>query len=365
MSPPPSPPQPSPPQRSPHFGDRTVLSLLISALVLLVALIAMRPRFSQGRLLVDQLHDLTAEEVSLLPEGTIPVVLGRAGGETNTNFKIQLLRLVMQRSGVPHAIGLTSSALTQDAAVDALATGAIGGVENPQAITVGVYGAGPALNARLRAIPIPITGGLLGLRVGWTHRNRLAALAAVQNRDDLSRLTLLQGQGWSELEIFDQAGLRTFASPLPNLFRLVSEQRVDLFPQGVADVQSQEGTAKTWSKSLVMDPHLLIAYPFAGFFYVNQGNEALAVAIERGFERALADGSYQELLERVVITPWLKERLNLTQRTVIVLPNPDAAELLAQVQSSHWIVPWDDLVDGRVRAGEQLCELPQIQALCP
>lgn len=358
-------PQPSLPKRSAHFGDRTVMSLLISSLVLLVAFIAMRPRFSQGRLLVDQLHDLTAEEVSLLPEGTIPVVLGRGIGDSNNSFKIQLLRLVMQRSGVPHAIGLTASALSQDAAVDALSTGAIGGDENPQAITVGAYGAGPALNRRLRPIPIPITGGMLGLRVGWTHRNRLAGLAAVQDREDLSRLTLLQGQGWSELGIFDQAGLRTFAAPSRNLFRLVSEQRVDLFPQGVADVQSQEGIAKTWSKSIVMDPHLLMAYPFAGFFYVNQGNEALAMAIERGFERALADGSYQELLERVVMTPWLKERLNLNERTMIVLPNPNGAKALDQVQSHHWLVPWDDLVDGRIHRGEHLCALPRFKALCP
>lgn len=358
-------PPPTPPRRTPHFGDLTVMSLLISSLVLLVAYIAIRPRFSHGRLLVDQLHDLTAEEVSLLPEGTIPVVLGRGLGENNRGFKIQLLRLVMQRSGTPHAIGLTASALSQDAAVDALATGVVGGTDNPQAITVGAYGAGPELNRRLRAIPIPITGGMLGLRVGWTHHNRLAGLEGVHDREDLSRLTLLQGQGWSELEMFDQAGLRTFATPSQNLFRLVSEQRVDLFPQGVADVQAQEAIAQKWSKSIVMDPHLLIAYPFAGFFYVNHRNEALAAAIERGFRRAIEDGSYQELLERVVMTPWLKEQLNLSQRRLIVLPNPEGAKALEQVQSNHWIVPWETLSDGQINRGEQLCALPRFQALCP
>ena len=139
-------PPPSDPRRSANFGDMTVMSLLISSLILLTAYIAFRPRFSEGRLLIDQLNDLTAEEVSALPEGTLPVVLGRGLGDSNRSFKIQLLRLVMQRSGVPHAVGLTSTALSQDAAVDALATGAVGGTDNPQAITVGAYGAGPSLD---------------------------------------------------------------------------------------------------------------------------------------------------------------------------------------------------------------------------
>ena len=357
-------PPPSDPRRSAHFGDMTVMSLLISSLILLTSYIAFRPRFSEGRLLIDQLNDLTAEEVSALPEGTLPVVLGRGLGDSNRSFKIQLLRLVMQRSGVPHAVGLTSTALSQDAAVDALATGTVGGTDNPQAITVGAYGAGPSLDRRLRAIPIPISAGLLGLRVGWTHRNRLGALEGIQTLDGLRRITLLQGQGWSELGLFDQAGLRTYATPSHNLFRLVSEQRVDLFPQGIGDVEAQELTAKKWSNSIVMEPNLLMAYPFAGFFYVNPTNEALAEAIQRGFEQAIADGSYQALLERVVMTPWLKQRLSLRQRSVIYLPNPAAQQSFKQVKTSHWLVPWDDLAAGRIQTGEELCALPRLQALC-
>ncbi len=92
-------PPPTPPRRTPHFGDLTVMSLLISSLVLLVAYIAIRPRFSHGRLLVDQLHDLTAEEVSLLPEGTIPVVLGRGLGENNRGFKIQADAVYFRKAG--------------------------------------------------------------------------------------------------------------------------------------------------------------------------------------------------------------------------------------------------------------------------
>ena len=352
------------PRRFTFLGDTTVASLLISVLILLAAYIAIRPRFSEGRLLINKINVLTSEEVSLLPDGTLPVVLGRGLAEGNRSFRLQLLRLVMQRSGVPHAVGFTSSALTQDAAVDALSTGALGGSSNTESITVGAYGAGPTLNRQLRAIPIPISGGLLGLRVGWAHRSRLKGLEGIQNIEDLRSFTLLQGQGWSELGIFDNSGLRTFATPSHNLFRLVSEERVDLFPQGIESVEAQEITAKKWSKSIVIEPSLLISYPFARFFYVNKDNKKLAEAIERGFELAIADGSYQVLLERVVMTPWLKQRLALRQRTVIFLPNPAAQQAFERVKPSHWLVPWDDLAAGRIKTGEQLCALSRFQALC-
>ena len=359
-----TPPPASTTKGSSHFGDITVISLLISVLVLLIAYIAIRPRFSQGRLSVDQLSDLTAEEVSLLPAGTLPVVLGRGLVDNKDSFKIQLLRLVMQRSGVPHAIGFSASPIAQDAAVDALASGARSGAENPQAITVGVYGAGPALNQRLRAIPIPISGGLLGLRVGWTHSESLARLSAVQNLSDLRRVTLLQGQGWSELALFDHSGLRTYAAPPQYLFRLVAEQRVELFPQGIGDLQVQQPTAAKWSDTIEIEPHLLIAYPFAGFFYVNPGNDALAEAIALGFERAIADGSYQALLERRVMTPWLKQNLRLRQRQVIFVPNPNVGDGLEDVEPRHWLVPWQGLASGQIKTGEQLCGQSGFKPLC-
>ena len=47
---------------------------------------------------------------------------------------------------------------------------------------------------------------------------------------------------------------------------------------------------------MLLDPHLLIVYPFAGFFYVNPENMELADAIQTGFERVIADGSSQRLV---------------------------------------------------------------------
>ena len=347
-----------------RFGSQTLSSALLSLLVLLAAFLALRPRFEEGRLRIDDKYILTATEVQAVPKGTLPVVLGRDLGDTEREFKTQLLRLIMERSGVPFVFGLTAEDLSQDAAVDALASGQLIGVENPHSITVGAYGAGPIINARLRVIPIPLTGGVLGIRAGWTHEKRLSRLEAVRNLNDLRSITLLQGHGWSELDIFDAAGLRTYEAGTVDLFRLVHQQRVDLLPRGIAEIEDEQRGADRFSQAIVIDPHLLLTYPFAGFFYVSPDNKKLADAIKRGFKKIKSDGSYQQLLESQVYTPWLRRNLNLKQRRVVFIPNPLARGVLDVVDSSDWIVPWDRLADGEITTGEQLCAFPGLKALC-
>lgn len=349
---------------SARFGSKTLASTSLSLLILLVAFLAIRPRFLDGRLRLPHHHVLTSTEVQSLPVGVIPVVLGRGLGDTADDFESKLLQMVMERSGLPFAFGLTSEHISQDAAIEALASGASFGEKNPYAITVGSFGAGPSLSAKLRAVPVPISGGLLGLRAGWTHKDKLPELKSIGNLRDLRSITLLQGHGWSELDIFDAAGLRTYETNANNMIRLINTKRVDLLPQGIAELQSEEPIVKAVSENIVIDPSLLIVYPHAVFFYVSPGNDRLAGAIQKGFDEIIADGSYQKLLESDVYTPWLREHLALSERRVIFVPNPDAVRGLDAVEPRYWIVPWSQFADGEITNGSQLCEFAALRGLC-
>ena len=44
----------------------------------------------------------------------------------------------------------------------------------------------------------------------------------------------------------------------------------------------------------------------------------------------------------------LKKNLNLEERSIIVLPNPNASQVLAGVNPKHWIVPWGNLLNGSI-----------------
>ena len=346
-------------------GLWTLVTTLLTLFILLLGGLLIRPRLTERRQALHPRDILSADEVAALPQGTLPVVLDRSLGQDPDDFRYRLLKLVMERSGSPFAIGFSADVQPQDEAIAALAAGRDAGRRNPLQITVGIYGAGPELNRRLRPVPIPVTGGILGLRAGWTNRRALPDLKTIQSVEDLQRLVLVQGLGWSDVEIFDTAELRTYTARSENLLRLVNDLRVQLFPRGVAELQAEDSTVQSlFYPQIVLDPYLLIVYPFAGFFYVAPDNTELADALRIGFERAMADGSYQRLVDESIMTPWLSRKLQLKSRRVLVLKNPDAAEALAEVDPNHWIVPWNELMSGRITHGRDLCGFAGFKALC-
>jgi len=350
---------------APHpSGYWTLLTSGLTVVIAFVGVLLIQPRLSERRLNIDDQYILTATEVRSLPAGTLAVVLDRSPGEDHNDFKYRLLELVLKRSGRPFALGLSEVVVAQDEAVAALEQDVASSSRNPFALSVGVYGAGVDVNRRLLPVPIPVTGGILGLRSGWTHRSQMARLATIRTRQDLGDIVLLQGLGWSDVDIFDAAGLRTFTARSEDLFRLVDHQRVQLFPRGIAELEREVQLMASSTSDTSLDPHLLLAYPFAGFFYVSPDNQPLADAIQTGFERAIADGSYQRLVEELIFTPWLRRTLLLKNRRVIALANPVAADVLSAVESRHWIVPWPELLNGEIETGEQLCAAQKLKALC-
>ena len=348
----------------PSSGLLALASTVITLLTMVAGALLIQPRLVERRTLVDDQHILTVAEVKALPEGVLAVVLDRSEGQDQTDFRYQLLKLVLERSGRPYALGLSEQTISQDEAIAALDQPGWNQGRHPLAISVGLYGAGLELNRRLRPVPIPVTGGILGLRAGWTHRDGVARMASVRSLNDLRDIVLLQGLGWSDVDIFDASGMRTFTARSKDLFRLVDNRRVQLFPRGIAELERDAVIVRDTAASTQLDPHLLIAYPFAGFFYVSRSNPALADAIQLGFERAIADGSYQMLVEQLILTPWLRQHLRLAKRTVMVLPNPLAASVLEDVDPTHWIVPWGDLLEGMISSGAELCETPSLRVLC-
>ena len=227
-----TPPPASTTKGSRHFGDITVISLLISVLVLLIAYIAIRPRFAQGRLSVDELSDLTAEEVSLLPAGTLPVVLGR-GLENKDSFKIQLLRLVMQRSGVPHAIGF--SGIADRPGCRRGCPGQRGTFWNAKPPRPSPSGStGLALRSTSGCERFRFRSVVVCWDCGWAGPTARAWPGSVRCKTWLicvaSPCSRARAGANSHSSII--RGLRTYAAPPQYLFRLVAEQRVELFPRG-------------------------------------------------------------------------------------------------------------------------------------
>ena len=94
--------------RQQPLGSWALATALITLLVLLVGALMLQPKLTQRRLNIDDRDVLTADEVAELPEGTLAVVLDRRPGQDASDFRYRLLKLVMERSGEPHVLGLSA-----------------------------------------------------------------------------------------------------------------------------------------------------------------------------------------------------------------------------------------------------------------
>ena len=115
----------------------------------------------------------------------------------------------------------------------------------------------------------------------------------------------------------------------------MNDNRVQLFPRGVAELEAEDSVVTSFYPQMLLDPHLLIVYPFAGFSYVAPESTELAAAIQIGFERVIADGSYQRLVEEAIMTPWVTRQLKLRSRRIMVLQNLETSNVLNDVNPAH------------------------------
>ena len=94
--------------------------------------------------------------------------------------------------------------------------------------------------------------------------------------------------------------------------------RFDYFPHSIIEIQ-QEYEANQ-DMNIAIDPHVLIHYPTAYYFYVNKGNTMLAADVRWGLEQSFKDGSFEVIFMRYH-GQVVKQMLNENRR-VYQLENP-------------------------------------------
>ncbi|RCU45519.1 diguanylate cyclase [Corallincola holothuriorum] len=182
-------------------------------------------------------------------------------------------------------------------------------------------GTTPDFEKRMAPVRIPVLKGLLGHRIFIIRGNDQARFSAIKNLADLKRLTAGQGRFWGDTFIL-QANDIPVATTIKyhNLFPMLEGGRFDYFPRAVNEPWGEVQRNK--ELGLKVDDNVLLIYPFAMYFFVNKDDKKLHDLIYKGFEAAIADGSYDKLFFN---HPMIKEALQLSklkQRTVIRLPNP-------------------------------------------
>lgn len=170
-----------------------------------------------------------------------------------------------------------------------------------------------------RAVPFPIMRGLMGLRVALVSKEGKNKLQHVYSLSALAKLRVGQFTTWSDTEILRANNFNVeTGSDVDGLYQMLALGRIDYFPRSVLEIQqNQQQYAQL---QLEIDPHILLYYPTAVYFYVAKDNTALADTLLCGLEQAQKDGKLDSLFNQYY--GGLLQQLQIDKRRIFKLQNP-------------------------------------------
>lgn len=195
--------------------------------------------------------------------------------------------------------------------------------------------------SRALAVRVCLYRGLLGIRLPIALARRRAELERVASLDEARRLRLAQVESWPDTQILKANGWPVQAITRRDSFpELLVRERIDLFALGAIEVYPLVDALP----ALAVLGGWLIAYVAPSYFFVSPRRPELAERLRRGWDLALADGSFAALFEQ-----WLGPQLQraaLPERRWLKLRNPGLpADTPLQDERL-----WHPLVSARLRA---------------
>lgn len=257
----------------------------------------------------------------------ITLIYPKPADTVRWDYALKLVALALKHSGRDYVLQPTSNVITQARAMRELEAGHIDFIW---------AGTSAEYERRLRPIRIPVLRGLEGYRICITSRQRLPAFAAVNSLSALKQLTIGQGFGWSDTKILEAAGFTVDTAAYDRLFEMVDKDRFDCFLRGIHEAPGEVAEQRARYPDLVVEPHVLVVYPFASFFFVNRNNATLAQDLQRGLERAYDDGSFIALFNSHPAVKNMLARAQLPARQRFDVANPLLTDETRAIARRYW-----------------------------
>ncbi len=186
----------------------------------------------------------------------------------------------------------------------------------------------------LRPIRVPLFKGLIGTRLIVIRREDAGKFAQVKTLSDLQHYVAGQGANWPDTSILRANGLRaTEGLGKDQLYKMLAAKRFDYFPRGITEISNEQAFLNEFD--LMVEPHLLISYPAAMYFFVNHKNDELAGRLERGWDIILANGQFDRFFYNHPRVKYGLEELG-THHRIIRLANPELPDIFPLEKTHYW-----------------------------
>lgn len=197
-----------------------------------------------------------------------------------------------------------------------------------------------ATEEELEPIRIPLFKGLLGCRIFIINKKNQHKFDQVKTFEDLKKLTFGQGKTWADGKILEANGLTVIKTyKYDNLFFMVDGDRFDAFPRGVHEPFGE--IEKRPNLNLGVENSILLIYKMDLYLYTRKENRKFAKELEAGFNKAIADGSFDQLFYSSPQVKDIMEKANMKNRKVFYLENPTLHKDTPLDRKELWADPKD------------------------
>lgn len=149
----------------------------------------------------------------------------------------------------------------------------------------------------LTPIRIPLYQGLIGWRVFIINKHQQEKFDEINNLAALGEMLAIQRFDWPDYQVFIENNLNVDGNlAFSQMYKAIENGLADYFPRSVLEVTRELKSIN--SNKLAIEKSVLLKYPSSYYFFVGKQNSELAKTIKKGFELALADGSYQRLFQQ-------------------------------------------------------------------
>jgi hypothetical protein len=142
-------------------------------------------------------------------------------------------------------------------------------------------------------VPVPLSRGMLGLRVCLINAEDKALFKAVRNLSDFKKfgIKFIVGSEWTDREIFLYNGLDIIeAQKYEDLFRLTLVNKKVCFSRSLNEITNETSMAKAFDLSV--EDQILFQYDLPMYVYVTKSRPELAKRIEEGLRIHISEFSY-------------------------------------------------------------------------
>jgi len=186
----------------------------------------------------------------------------------------------------------------------------------------------------LRPIRIPLFKGLLGYRSLLIRKQDQARFAKINTPAELAHYIAGQGEDWPDTRILRSNQLPvTEGSTHKNLYKMLVAGRFDYFPRGITETSEEADLIKRYD--LLVEPHLILYYPTAMYFFVHKENHELAQRLEKGLKLIQENGDFDRLFYALPRVQTALAALSDDKRNILTLNNPDFLEQITY-PPSYW-----------------------------